>query len=106
MLRPQAEVALSKLCGIMLVAVDYKLSIEGHTDSVGSEEYNQRLSERRAESVLKYLTNCGVSSDNVTSKGCGESQPLASNDNAEVQRTNRRVEIVIQTTENVAKSLR
>jgi outer membrane protein OmpA-like peptidoglycan-associated protein len=105
-LKPQAEVALSKLCGIMLVADGYKLSIEGHTDSVGSEEYNQRLSERRADSVRKYLTSCGVSSYMLSSKGYGESQPIASNDNTEGRQTNRRVEIVIRTIDNVAESVR
>jgi outer membrane protein OmpA-like peptidoglycan-associated protein len=105
-LRPQAKEVLGKLCGIMLVTDGHTLSIEGHTDSVGSDEYNRKLSEHRAESVLNYLTSCGISSEIASSKGYGESQPIASNDNAEGRQTNRRVEIVIQTTEQVAKSVR
>ena len=101
-LRPQAKEVISKLCGIMLVTGGHTLRVEGHTDSVGSDEYNRSLSERRASVVLDYLTNCGISSDLITSRGYGESQPIASNETAEGRQTNRRVEIVIQTPEQVA----
>lgn len=94
-LKPQAKETLSRICGILQVAGSYNLSIEGHTDSTGSDEYNQSLSERRAHSVLEYLSGCGLSSDQLSSKGFGESSPLASNDTAQGRQQNRRVEIVI-----------
>ncbi|MGE5278533.1 MAG: OmpA family protein, partial [Acidobacteriota bacterium] len=72
------------------------VSVEGHTDSRGSDQYNQALSERRAEAVKKYLLDHGaVKSDKIRSRGFGESRPIASNDTAEGQAQNRRVEIVI-----------
>ena len=72
------------------------ISVEGHTDSQGSDEYNQALSERRAAAVTKYLLDHGaVKSDKITSKGWGESRPVASNDTADGRAQNRRVEIVI-----------
>jgi outer membrane protein OmpA-like peptidoglycan-associated protein len=94
-LRPQGREVLSKISGILLIAQGYNLKLEGHTDSVGSDEYNQRLSERRAESVRDYLAQSGVTS-NMTIQGFGESQPVASNNNAEGRQRNRRVEIVIE----------
>jgi outer membrane protein OmpA-like peptidoglycan-associated protein len=72
------------------------ISVEGHTDSQGSDEYNQALSERRAEAVKKYLLDHGaVKPDKVTSKGFGESRPVATNDTADGRAQNRRVEILI-----------
>lgn len=101
-LKPQAREILSKVCGIMQVAGEYNLSIEGHTDSTGSDQYNQQLSERRAKSVYDYLANCGLQSSAMVSKGFGEEQPIASNDTAEGRQKNRRVEIVIQDREDAA----
>ena len=95
-LKPQAREVLSKICGIMQVVGNYDLSIEGHTDSTGSDEYNQKLSENRARSVYDYLSSCGLKSTAMASKGYGESQPIASNDTADGRQKNRRVEIVIQ----------
>ncbi len=95
-LKPQAKEILSKVCGIIIVAGEFRLSIEGHTDSVGTDEYNQGLSERRAESVRSYMAGCGLSSLTLTSKGFGEIQPIESNDTAEGRQRNRRVEIVIE----------
>jgi outer membrane protein OmpA-like peptidoglycan-associated protein len=72
------------------------ISVEGHTDSTGSNEYNQALSERRAEAVKKYLVeHGGVAADKITAKGFGETRPIASNDTAKGRAENRRVEIVI-----------
>jgi len=67
--------------------------LEGHTCSKGSEEYNQSLSERRAEAVLKGLTDRGITRDRLTAKGFGESRPIADNSNEQGRRRNRRVEI-------------
>jgi outer membrane protein OmpA-like peptidoglycan-associated protein len=65
--------------------------INGHTDSVGTEEYNLALSDRRAKAVFDYLTSRGVSPDRLKSKGWGESDPIAPNDTAEGRQQNRRV---------------
>jgi outer membrane protein OmpA-like peptidoglycan-associated protein len=94
-LKAEAREKLSKVCGILTVAGGYNLSIEGHTDGVGSEEYNQKLSERRAESVKNYLSSCGMTNVAMESKGFGKSQPVATNDTAAGRQQNRRVEIVI-----------
>jgi OOP family OmpA-OmpF porin len=67
--------------------------IEGHTDSMGSEEYNQGLSERRAQAVEKYIEEHGIDADRYTIKGYGESNPIASNDTEEGRQENRRVEL-------------
>jgi outer membrane protein OmpA-like peptidoglycan-associated protein len=95
-LKPDAREKLSKVCGILLVSPGYKLAIEGHTDSVGSDAFNQKLSEDRAGSVDSYLTECGLPADGMTKAGFGESRPIASNDTGEGRQKNRRVEIVIQ----------
>jgi len=90
--------AESKLSGIATKLEqhgDVHVSIEGHTDSVGSEKYNQGLSERRAASVLSYLASQGISADRMSSKGFGESKPVASNDTDEGRASNRRVEILV-----------
>ena len=94
-LKPETREILSRISGILLVAPTYSLSIEGHTDSVGAQEFNQRLSERRAESVMAYLADAKVPSELMRAKGFGESKPVASNDSVEARRKNRRVEIVI-----------
>jgi OmpA-OmpF porin, OOP family len=70
--------------------------VEGHTDSVGSEAYNEALSQRRADSVLKYLVRKGVPAGRLTARGFGESNPVASNDTAEGRAMNRRVELEIR----------
>ena len=70
--------------------------IDGHTDSDGSDEYNQVLSEKRANSVKNFLVSQGVTAE-ITTKGYGESKPVASNDTAEGKQKNRRVEIIIPT---------
>ncbi len=102
-LKPQAREVLSKICGIMQVVGEYELSIEGHTDSTGSDEHNQKLSEERAGSVRGFLASCGLKSDAMASKGYGEAQPIASNDTNDGRQKNRRVEIVIQDQKTMVK---
>jgi outer membrane protein OmpA-like peptidoglycan-associated protein len=102
-LKPQAREILSKVCGIMQVVGEYDLSIEGHTDSTGSDEQNQRLSENRAKSVYDFLSGCGLKSGAMASKGFGEMQPIASNDTNDGRQKNRRVEIVIQDQQGMVK---
>jgi outer membrane protein OmpA-like peptidoglycan-associated protein len=94
-LRPGAREKLAKISGIVLAHPGLKLEVEGHTDAVGSDEFNQRLSEQRAASVRDYLTQQGLNPANVTARGFGESQPVASNDNAAGRQQNRRVELVV-----------
>ena len=94
-LRPLAREKLAKVAGIVAGHPGLKLDIEGHTDSVGSEDYNQGLSERRGAAVSEYLAGQGMPASSVTSKGMGESHPVAPNENAAGRQKNRRVEIVI-----------
>lgn len=94
-LRPEAREKLAKLAGIVLATPGLRLSVEGHADAIGSDEYNQKLSERRAGSVRDYLVGQGVDGASVTARGFGESQPIASNETAEGRQQNRRVEIVV-----------
>jgi outer membrane protein OmpA-like peptidoglycan-associated protein len=72
-----------------------KIEVEGHTDSVGGDAYNQRLSEQRADSVKDYLMSQGLRSDILTAKGFGKTMPVASNDTAAGRQQNRRVELVV-----------
>ena len=72
-----------------------RLDVEGHTDSVGGDDYNQTLSEHRGGAVRDYLTKEGMASSSVTSKGFGKTQPVATNETAAGRQKNRRVEIVI-----------
>ena len=79
----------------MLAYPDLRLEIEGHTDSMGSDAFNQRLSEKRAGSVRDYLVNANVPGDNVVSRGFGKTQPVADNKTAAGRKLNRRVEMVV-----------
>jgi outer membrane protein OmpA-like peptidoglycan-associated protein len=72
-----------------------QIQIEGHTDDRGSDRANQRLSQRRADSVMKYLVNAGIESDRLTAKGFGESTPIADNKKRAGREKNRRVEFKI-----------
>jgi len=94
-LRPAAREKLAKISGIVLAHPGLSLKVEGHTDSVGSEEYNQLLSEQRASSVRDFLVQQGVPDHSVTSRGFGKTQPAATNDTAEGRAKNRRVELVV-----------
>jgi outer membrane protein OmpA-like peptidoglycan-associated protein len=93
-LKPGAYTTIDRLATVLKQAPDRKVMIEGHTDSVGADEYNQALSERRAASVQTALLERGVRSDQITSLGKGESFPVAGNDNAAGRQQNRRVEMV------------
>lgn len=94
-LKPGAREKLSRIAGIIQSHPGLKMSIEGHTDSIGSDAYNQQLSERRAASVQAYLSGQGVAREIVGTAGFGESKPVASNDNAAGRQQNRRVELVV-----------
>ncbi len=94
-LRPPAREKLAKLSGIVLAHPGLRLEVEGHTDSIGSEDYNQKLSEQRAESVRGYLLEQKIPETSVTAMGFGKTMPVASNDNAKGRQQNRRVEIIV-----------
>jgi outer membrane protein OmpA-like peptidoglycan-associated protein len=94
-LKSGAREKLAKISGILLAHPGLTLQIEGHTDSVGSDEYNQQLSDRRAGSVQEYLVQAGVPAGSVTAIGFGKMEPVASNDTAEGRQLNRRVELVV-----------
>lgn len=94
-LRAGAREALAKLSGIILAHPGLKLDVEGHTDNVGSDSFNQTLSEKRAGAVRDYLTNQGLGAESVTAKGLGESMPVSDNTTAQGRQQNRRVEIIV-----------
>ena len=94
-LRPEVREKLAKLAGIVLAHPGLKLEMEGHTDNVGGDTYNQNLSEKRAQAALDYLVNQGVSANSIVSRGFGKTKPIDSNDNAEGRQKNRRVEMVV-----------
>jgi len=94
-LKPGAREKLAKISGIILPHPGLKLEVEGHTDSVGSDEYNQRLSEQRANAVRDYLVSQGVSAEAVTALGFGKTRPVTDNGSAAGRQQNRRVELVV-----------
>ena len=94
-LQTGATTHLDKLVAFLNRYPNREVSIEGYTDSVGSQDYNQGLSERRAESVRHYLRGQGIDSGRLTASGRGESDPVASNDSASGRQQNRRVEVII-----------
>ena len=94
-LKPGAREKLAKISGILLAHKGLTLQIEGHTDSVGTDDFNQQLSERRSDSVRDFLAEQGVAGSTMTARGFGKTQPVASNDTAEGRQRNRRVELVV-----------
>lgn len=94
-LRDSAKLALAKLSGIVLSHPGLVLSVEGHTDNVGSDDLNQKLSEQRSGAVRAFLIAQQLDPDIVTAKGYGSSRPTASNDTSQGRQQNRRVEIIV-----------
>jgi outer membrane protein OmpA-like peptidoglycan-associated protein len=94
-LRPLAREKLAKISGIVLAYPSLKLAVEGNTDSVGTEEFNQTLSENRAGAVRTYLTKQGVPEASTSAAGFGKTRPIASNDTADGRQQNRRVELIV-----------
>lgn len=94
-LKPGAREKLSKVAGILLSYPGLDIEVGGYTDSVGTEEMNQTLSENRAGAVRDYLVQQGVARDAVTAKGFGETLPVATNNNASGRQQNRRVELLV-----------
>jgi outer membrane protein OmpA-like peptidoglycan-associated protein len=94
-LKPEAREKLAKVSGILVAYPGLKLQVEGYTDNIGSEEYNQKLSEQRADGVRDYLIQQSVADANVTAQGYGKSHPVADNSTNEGRAQNRRVELVV-----------
>ena len=96
-IRPDAATALSKLATIIRAQPKGRVRIEGHTDSKGDDAYNQKLSERRAESVRKWLVEKeGLDGARMATKGWGESKPVAPNDTDANRQRNRRVQAIVE----------
>src|ERR1700726_116732 len=94
-LRPLAREKLAKISGIVLAYPTLRLAVEGNTDSVGTESFNQQLSEQRAEGVRSFLTAQGVPESSTSAMGFGKSRPIASNETSEGRQQNRRVELIV-----------
>ncbi|MGA7412493.1 MAG: OmpA family protein [Bryobacteraceae bacterium] len=94
-LRPEAREKLAKVAGIVEGHPGLRLDVEGHTDNVGGDDYNQQLSEERGSAVRDYLTAQGMQQESVTTKGFGKTQPIATNETAAGRQQNRRVGLVI-----------
>lgn len=94
-LKPGAREKLAKVSGIVLSHPGLKMEVEGHTDSIGSDAYNQKLSEDRANAVRSFLVSQGLNSANITARGYGKTRPVASNATDAGRQQNRRVEMVV-----------
>jgi outer membrane protein OmpA-like peptidoglycan-associated protein len=94
-LKPGAKVRLAKVAGILQAYPELKLELEGHTDSTGTVQHNQGLSERRAKSVRDFLISQGVNPANITAQGFGPSNPIATNNTRVGRQMNRRVDLVV-----------
>ena len=104
-LQPAAETNLIELSESVREYDNTDLMIVGHTDDIGSDDYNDRLSVRRAESAAAYLFEQGIRPSRVTTMGKGETDPVATNDTEEGRQLNRRVEVVIYASEEYRESL-
>jgi outer membrane protein OmpA-like peptidoglycan-associated protein len=94
-LKPDTKISLAKVSGILQAYPGLKLQVEGYTDSVGSDEYNQKLSENRADAVRDFLVTQGVQTDNISATGYGKAKPVADNATAGGRAQNRRVNLVV-----------
>jgi outer membrane protein OmpA-like peptidoglycan-associated protein len=92
---PGARERLAKVSGIVLAYPSLRVAIEGHTDSVGTDEFNFSLSERRADAVRDYFIQQGINANAIEARGFGKSEPIASNDTPEGRQQNRRVELIL-----------
>ncbi|KAA6456988.1 OmpA family protein [Acidobacteria bacterium AB60] len=94
-LKPETREKLAKVSGILLAYPGLKMQVEGYTDNIGSDEYNQKLSEERADSVRDYLVAQGVQDNNISAQGYGKTHPIADNTTNSGRAQNRRVEMVV-----------
>jgi outer membrane protein OmpA-like peptidoglycan-associated protein len=94
-LKTDAQIKLAKVSGILLTYPNLKLQVEGYTDNTGSDTYNQKLSQERADAVQAFLIAQGVAPGNITAQGLGEADPVADNATNTGRAANRRVELVV-----------
>ena len=94
-LRPEDRELLGRIAGVLLTAHGFRIHVYGHTDDIGSDEYNQGLSERRAQAVRGYLLEAGIDPELITTRGFGKSSPRVPGTNPAARARNRRVEIGI-----------
>jgi outer membrane protein OmpA-like peptidoglycan-associated protein len=94
-LRPEARERLARLSGIVLAHPGLNLEVEGHTDSTGGDELNQKLSEQRAGTTREYLIQQGLAEGHITAKGYGKTMPVADNSTNQGRQQNRRVELIV-----------
>jgi len=92
---PEGKSILDEVINVLTEHSNFDVAIEGHTDSVGNDALNQELSQRRAQSVLNYLTNNGIQTTRLSASGYGETLPIADNDTAEGRAVNRRIEFAV-----------
>ena len=95
-LKADLKTSLAKVAGILSVYQQFNVSIEGNTDNTGSEEFNMKLSQQRADNVMKFLVEQGIDAGRLTAKGLGMTMPIADNSTKEGRQKNRRVDLVIQ----------
>lgn len=95
-LRPESRQTLDEATEVLRQYPDIRVEVAGHTDSIGSDQYNQGLSERRAQAVYDYLVGNGIDSGRLNARGYGENSPIADNATREGRQRNRRVELVVQ----------
>lgn len=105
-LRPEARENIRQMATTMKKYEDTEIVIQGHTDSSGSEEYNQQLSERRAKSVADYAIAQGIRSVRIVTQGFGETMPVADNSTASGKQKNRRVEIAVYANDELKQEAR
>lgn len=98
-LKPHNRELLSRIAGILLASKGFGLSVFGYTDDIGTKQYNQKLSERRAEAVRNYLVQAGLDASLVNAKGFGKTNPLVNGETEEARAINRRVEIAVTDSE-------
>lgn len=103
-LKNDTKANLDKLATTLKKYDDTNILIEGHTDDTGEDAYNQKLSENRADAVEDYLATQGIKNSRITTKGYGESQPLAENATADGRQKNRRVEVAIYANKQMQKA--
>jgi outer membrane protein OmpA-like peptidoglycan-associated protein len=94
--RSESRPVLDEACSTLRAESGAKVVVQGYTDSIGTEEYNQALSLRRAEAVYRYLVNCGVAPERLRAVGYGESNPVADNETDSGRAQNRRVELQVE----------
>ncbi len=106
-LRPENREKLARIAGVLLASEGYRLFIDGHTDDIGTAEYNQKLSERRAKAVRDYLVEAGIPPELIEIRGFGKTQPLVKAKTKQARARNRRVEIgIVDTIIHYERALR